>query len=48
MDDKQMHKFIGYAVLLIIAYYVLQAVVPFLISGVIGMMIWRIYLETKK
>jgi hypothetical protein len=48
MNDKQMHQFIGYAVVLIIAYYILQAIVPFLIWGVFGVVVWRIYLETKK
>jgi hypothetical protein len=33
---------------LIIAYYILQAIVPFLIWGVFGVVVWRIYLETKK
>ena len=48
MDDKQMQKFIGYAVMLIITYYILQMIVPFLFWGVIGMVVWRIYLESKK
>jgi hypothetical protein len=48
MDENQTNKLIGYAVLAIIAYYVLQMIVPFLIYGVIGMVCWRIYLERKK
>jgi hypothetical protein len=48
MDDKNLKQFIGYAVLAIIAYYVLQMLVPFLFWGVIGMVIWRVYQERKK
>ena len=48
MNDNEMQKFIGYAVMLIIAYYILQAIVPFLFVGVIGVVIWRIYLGTNK
>lgn len=43
MNDKNSNQLIGYAVLAIIAYYVLQMLVPFLIWGVIGMVVWRIH-----
>ena len=48
MDNKQLNKSIGYAVVAIVAYYVLQMIVPYLISGVIGLIVWRIYLEYPK
>jgi hypothetical protein len=48
MDKKYVNKLIGYAVLAIVAYYVLQMIVPLLCWGVIGMVIWRIYLERNK
>jgi hypothetical protein len=48
MDDKQTNKLIGYAVGAIVAYYLLQMIVPFLIWGVIGMVVWRIYQEHNK
>jgi predicted negative regulator of RcsB-dependent stress response len=48
MDDKQTNKLIGYAVVAIIAYYLLQMIVPFLIWGVMGMVAWRIYQEHNK
>ena len=48
MDNKQMNQLIGYAVLAIIAYYVLQLIVPYLIYGVIGLVIWRGYQEYEK
>jgi hypothetical protein len=48
MDEQQLNKLIGYAVLAIIAYYVLQMIVPFLFWGVLGMVVWRIYLERNK
>jgi hypothetical protein len=48
MDHKQSNQLIGYAVLAIIAYYILQMLVPFLIYGVIGMVVWRIYNDQNK
>ena len=48
MDDKQINKFIGYAVVAIIAYYVLQMLVPFLIWGGLGLVVWRVYQEFNK
>ena len=48
MDDKQTNKLIGYAVGAIVAYYLLQMIVPFLIWGVMGMVAWRIYQEHNK
>jgi hypothetical protein len=48
MDDKQMQKYFGYAVLAIIAYYILKMIMPFLIWGVVIMVIWKIYLESNK
>jgi len=45
MDHKRTNQLIGYAVLAIIAYYVLQMIIPFLIYGVIALVIWRVYQE---
>jgi hypothetical protein len=47
MDKNESNKFIGYAIMAIVAYYILQFIVPFLIWGVIGMVVWRVYMETK-
>ena len=38
---------IGYAVMAILAYYILQMIYPFLVWAVIGMVAWRVYLESK-
>jgi len=48
MDNKQLNKSIGYAVVAIVAYYVLQMIVPMLIWAVLIMVAWRIYLEYPK
>jgi len=48
MDDQQFNKYIGYSILVIIAYYVLGFIVPFLIWGVIVMVAWRVYQEFQK
>ena len=43
MDEKYINKLIGYAVVAIFAYEILQLIVPFLIYAVIGCVIWRVY-----
>jgi len=48
MEEKYVEKLIGYALLAIIASWILQMVVPFLIWAVIGMVAWRIYSEYQK
>ena len=48
MDEQQNTKLIGYAVMAIIAFYILQMIVPFLIYGAIGLVIWRVYHEHQK
>ena len=48
MDNKQNNQLIGCAVLAILAYYILQMIMPFLFWGVIGMVAWRVYIEFDK
>ncbi len=48
MDERQLNKFIGYAVMVICAYYVLQLIVPYLFYGVIFLIVWRAYQEYQK
>ena len=48
MDDKKSNQIIGFAVVAIVAYYVLQMIVPFLVWGVIGLVGWRVYQELNK
>ncbi len=45
MDEKQSNQIIGFAVVAIVAYYVLQMIVPYLFLGVIGLVGWRVYQE---
>jgi hypothetical protein len=45
MDER---KVIGYAVVAIIAYYVLAAIVPFLIWGVIGWLVFKAYQQYQR
>ena len=48
MNQKNWNQMIGFAVMAILAYYILQMLVPYLFWGVIGMVIWRIVLERNK
>jgi hypothetical protein len=48
MDENRINKLIGYSVIAIVAYYVLQMIVPFLFFGMIGLVIWRVYQDHNK
>jgi len=48
MDDKQINTIIGYAVVAIVAYYVLSAIIPFLIAGVIGWVVLKAYAQYQR
>ena len=48
MDDKQITKLIFYAVTAIATFYILEALVPFLIWGIVGLIAWRVYQEYQK
>ena len=51
MDNNQMNKAIGYAILIIIAYHIIGAFIPFLTYAVIFAVAGRIilfYLQSKK
>jgi len=48
MDERQINKFIGQGIVVIIVYFILQAIVPFLIWAVILMIGFRYFQEWKK
>ena len=37
------NKAIGWMVIAILSYYVLQVILPFLIWGLVGLVVWQIY-----
>ena len=41
------HKIITYLVAAIVVYYALQIILPFLIWGLIGCIIWQLYLANR-
>lgn len=43
MDEKQINQFIGYAVVAICAYYILQMILPFLFVGLVCVVIWHLF-----
>ena len=45
MDNQQFNKLMGYAILAICAYFVLQFIIQYLIYGVIGLIIMRLFVE---
>jgi hypothetical protein len=48
MDEHQIDKAIGFAVMLLIAFYLLQMVVPLLIWAIAILVAWRVYLAYHK
>ena len=46
MHESQ-NKLMGYAIMAIVAYYVLAAIVPLLIVAVVAMVVWRAYEQHK-
>ena len=48
MDEKQINKAIGYAIVIIVGYYLVGAFMPMLTWGVIGLAAVRIYQEHQK
>ena len=48
MDEKQINKAIGYAVMVIIGYNIVGVFIPMLTWAVVGMVAWRIYQAHQK
>lgn len=48
MDEKTFNKAIGYAIAIIIGYYIVGIFIPMLTWGVIGLVAFRIYQEVQK
>jgi len=48
MDENRIHKLIGYLVLAFVAYQILTFVVPYLMYGVIGLVLIRVFQEYQK
>jgi hypothetical protein len=48
MDENYWNKIILCLVGCIIAYYVLQMVLPYLIWGLVGLVVWRVVQEYQK
>ena len=47
MHEDQ-NKMIGYMIVAIVAYYILSAIVPFLIVGVVGLIAFRLIIQNKR
>jgi hypothetical protein len=48
MDEKQLNKTIGYAIAIIIGYYIIGVFIPMLTWGVVGLIAFRIFSEHQK
>lgn len=48
MDEKQINKAIGYAIAIIVGYYLVGVFIPMLTWGVIGLVAVRVYQEYQK
>jgi hypothetical protein len=47
MNDKDINQTIGYAILAIVVYFILQAILPFLIIGIVGLIIYQVVYRKK-
>ena len=47
MHDSQ-NQIIGYMIVAIVAFYILSAIVPFLIVGVVGWIVLRVIEQNKR
>jgi len=47
MDDKPIFQLIGYVIAAIIVYYLLQTLIPFLVCGALGLVIYNIFLKRR-
>ena len=47
MDDKQLQKTISYGIMVIIGYFIIKAVLPFIVTGIIGILFYQYYLRDK-
>lgn len=48
MDEYRTNKTIGYALAIVIGYHIIGVFIPMLTWGVIGLVVWRIFLEYQK
>ena len=48
MDERNLNKTIGYAIVVIIGYYIVGIFIPMLTWGVIGMVAYRVIQEYQK
>jgi len=48
MNENLINKFILYSIGVIIAYFILRAIEPYLCLGIIGLIVYRIYLGERK
>jgi hypothetical protein len=46
-DDKNINKFISYGILAVIVFYVLQLIMPFLLIGIVGLVIYQFVFKKK-
>ena len=48
MDEKQINKTIGYAIVIIIGYHLIGVFIPMLTWGVVILVVFRIYQVHRK
>ena len=48
MDEKQIHKLIAWLVMAFLAYQILSFIVPYIMYGVIGLVMLRVFQEHHK
>ena len=48
MNEKDIEKVICYGVGVLVIYYIISHVISYIIFGLVGMIVWRIYKDRHK
>ena len=48
MHEKEINKFIGYGIGIIVIYYIVSAFIGYIIFAVVGMVVWRVFKDRYK
>jgi hypothetical protein len=48
MDEKQLHKIIGFLAVVIVAYHIVSIFVDYLVWILIGLVVWRVVQDYQR
>jgi len=48
MHEKEVKKFISYGIGIIVIYYLISALISYIILAVVGLIVWRIFCDRHR